>query len=53
MKNEDTTDIMDELAEMIQPLNQLRSSIPKSTLHWILKMVIKEAVEGKKVVFRI
>ena len=49
MKNKDTTDIMDELATMIQPPNQLRSSIPESTLHWISKMVMKEAVEDKKV----
>ena len=48
MKNEDTTDIMDELAAMIRPPNQLRSSIPESTLHWISKMVMKEAVEDRK-----
>ena len=48
MKNKDTTDIMDELATMIQPPNQLRSSIPESTLHRISKMVMKEAVEDKK-----
>ena len=47
MKNEDTTDIMDELAVM-RPPNQFRSSIPESTLHWISKMVMKEAVEDKK-----
>ena len=47
MKNEDTTNIMDELAAM-QPPNQLRSLIPESTLHWISKMVMKEAVEDKK-----
>ena len=49
MKNKDTTDIMDELATMIQPPNQLKSLISESTLHQILKMVIKEAVEDKKV----
>ena len=49
MKNKDTTDIMDELATMIQPPNQLRSSIPESTLHRISKMVMKIAVEDKKV----
>ena len=49
MKNKDTTDIMDELATMIQPPNQLRSSIPESTLHRISKMVMKKAVEDKKV----
>ena len=48
MKNEDTTDIMDVLAAMIQPPNQLRSLMPESTLHWISKIVIKEAVEDKK-----
>ena len=48
IKNEDTTDIMDELASMIQPPNQLRSSMPESTLHRISKMVMKEAVEDKK-----
>ena len=31
-----------------QPPNQLRSSIPKSTLHQISKMIMKEAVEDKK-----
>ena len=49
MKNEDTTDIMDELAATMRPLNQLRSLIPESTLHRISKMVMKEAVEDKKV----
>ena len=48
MRNEDTTDIMVELAIMRHP-NQLRSSIPESTLHQISKMVMKEAVEDKKV----
>ena len=48
MKNEDTTDIMDELAAM-RPPNQLRSSIPEAILHWISKLVMKEAVEDKKV----
>ena len=48
MKNEDTTDIMDELAA-IRPPNRLRSLIPESTLHWISKMVMKEAVEDKKI----
>ena len=47
MQNEDTTDIMDKLAAM-QPPNQLKSSMPESTLHWISKMVMKEAVEDKK-----
>ena len=47
-KNGDTTDIMDELAAMIRPPNQLRSSMPESTLHWISKMVMKEAIEDKK-----
>ena len=36
MKNGDTTDIMNELAAM-QPPNQLKSSIPESTLHRISK----------------
>ena len=40
---------MDELAAMIRPPNQLRSSIPESTLHRISKMVMKEALEDKKV----
>ena len=48
MKNEDNTDIMDELAAMIRPLNQLKLSMPESTLHQISKMVIKDAVEDKK-----
>ena len=48
MKNEDTTDIMDELAAIIRPPDQLRSSMPESTLHRISKMVTKEAVEDKK-----
>ena len=48
MKNEDTTDIMDELAAMIQPPDQLRSSMPESTLHRISKMVMKEAIKDKK-----
>ena len=48
MKNKDNTDIIDELAAMIRPPNQLRSSMPESTLHRISKMVMKEAVEEKK-----
>ena len=53
MQNEDHTDIMDELKAMVgsdskQPPNQLRSSMPESTLHWISKMIMKEAVEDKK-----
>ena len=48
MKNEDTINIMDELAAM-RPLNQLRSLIPEYTLHRISKMVMKEAIEDKKV----
>ena len=48
MKNEDTTDIMDELVEMIQLPNKLRSSMSESTLRWISKMVIEESVENKK-----
>ena len=32
MKNEDTIDIIDEFAAMIRPPNQLRSSIPESTI---------------------
>ena len=47
MKNENTTDIMDELAA-IRPPNQFISSIPESTLHQISKMVMKETVEDKK-----
>ena len=47
MKNEDTTDIMYELAVM-RPPNRLRSSIPESTFYQISKMVMKEAVEDKK-----
>ena len=47
MKNGDTTDSMDKLAAM-RPPNRLRSSIPESTLHRISKMVMKEAVEDKK-----
>ena len=47
MKNEGTTDIMDELAAM-RPPNQLRSLITESTLHRISKMVMKEPVEDKK-----
>ena len=31
-----------------QPPNQLRSSMPESTLHRISKMIMKEAVEDKK-----
>ena len=48
MKNEDNTDIMDKFAAMIRPPNQLRLSMPESTLHRISKMVMKEAVEDKK-----
>ena len=48
MKNEDNTDSMDELAAMIRPPNQLRSSMPESTLHQISMMVMKEAVKDKK-----
>ena len=48
MQNEDHTDIMDGLSAMLRPPNQLRSSMPESTLHRISKMVIKEAVEDKK-----
>ena len=40
---------MDELAAIIRPPNQLRSLISESTLHWISKMVMKEAIEDKKV----
>ena len=47
LKNEDTTDIMDELAAM-RPPNRLRLLIPESTLHWISKTVMKEAVEDMK-----
>ena len=47
MKNENTTDIMDELAAMIRPPNQLRPSIPESELNWISKMIMNEAVEDK------
>ena len=39
---------MDELAAMLQPPNQLRSRMPESTLHRISKMVMKEAIEDKK-----
>ena len=49
MKNEDTTDIRDESAAMIQHPNQLESSIYESKLHRISKMVMKEAVEDKNV----
>ena len=49
MKNEDTTDIMDEMAAMIQLPNQLRSSIPESTLHQISNLEMKEAIKEKKV----
>ena len=48
MQNEDHTDIMDELAAMLRPPNQLRSSMPESALHRISKMVMKEEVEDKK-----
>ena len=48
MKNENTTDIIDELAVMVQPPNQLRSSMPESTLHRISKIVMNEAVANKK-----
>ena len=48
MKNEDTTDIIDELAAMIGPPNKLRSSMPESKLHWISKIIMKEAIEDKK-----
>ena len=48
MKNEDIIDIIDELAAM-RPPNQLRSSIPESTLYRISKIVTNEAVEDKKV----
>ena len=48
MKNEDITAIMDKLTTVKQPLNPLRSSNPKSTLYWISKEVMKEAVEDKK-----
>ena len=39
---------MDELVAMIRPLKQLRSSIHEYTLHRTSKIVIKEAVEDKK-----
>ena len=48
MQNKDHTDIMDELAAMLRPPNQLKSSMPESTLHQISKIVRKEAVEDKK-----
>ena len=48
MQNEVHTDIMDELAAMLWPPNHLKSSMPKSTLHLISKLVIKEEVEDKK-----
>ena len=48
MQNEDCTDIMDELAAMLQLPNQLRSSLTESTLNWISKIVMKEVVEDKK-----
>ena len=49
VKNENTTDIMDELAAMKQPSTSSGSSIPGSTLQKISKKVMKEAVEDKKV----
>ena len=48
MQNKDHTDIIDELSAMLRPPDHLRSSIPESTLHRISKMVMKEAVEDKK-----
>ena len=48
MQDEDHTDIKDELASMLQPPNHLKSSMPESTLHRISKMVMKKAVEDKK-----
>ena len=49
MQNEDITAIMDKLTTVEQPLDPLESSNPKSTLYWISKEVMKEAVENKKV----
>ena len=48
MQDEDHTDIMDELVAMLRPPNQSRSSMRESTLHRISKLIIKEAVEDKK-----
>ena len=48
MKNEATTDIMVKLT-VKRPPNQMKSSIHESTLHQISKMIMKEAVEDKKV----
>ena len=48
MKNEDITAIMDKLTTVERPLDPLGSSNPKSTLYWISKEVMKEAVEDKK-----
>ena len=49
MQNEDHKDIMNELASTLRPPNHLKSSVPESTLHWTSKMVMKEAVEDKKI----
>ena len=48
MKNEDITAIMDELTTVERPLGPLGLSNPKSTLYWISKEVMKEAVKNKK-----
>ena len=47
-KNEDITAIMDKLTTVERPLDPLGSLNPKSTLYWISKEVMKEAVEDKK-----
>ena len=47
MKNEDITDIMDELTTVKRPPNLLESSILESTLRRISKEVMKEAMEDK------
>ena len=48
MENEDITAIMDKLTTVERPFDPLGSSNPKSTIYWISKEVMKEAMENKK-----
>ena len=48
MKNEGITALIDELTTVERPFDPLGSSNPKSTVYWISKEMMKEAVENKK-----
>ena len=45
LKKEDITAIMEELKTVKRPLDTLGSSNPESSLYWVSKEVMKEAVE--------